>query len=292
MTLPQAHQQIAADLAQRTAQHQAAMASAIASGVFARPNPPLNLLADGDSWFDYPLGGAIPMVDHTDIIAQLPSLCTPQPFILKLAHYGDATTTELGLSRVEKISAAVKNPANGRFDAVLFSGGGNDVVGDPFCIWLNDAASVGNNPAQALNSTRFAAILEVVRASYLDLIELRNDLLGPNAPIFVHAYDFAIPSGQGAFCIGPWLKPALDYCGWTNFTQATQIVHDTLTQFASLMASLEAVPANNVVHVKTQGTLTGGVADWDNELHPKPPGFNLIAKKFQVALSQKFPGRA
>ncbi len=290
--LAPARQIIAAEIALRTMHHQTAIAAADARGVFSQPNAPLNLLADGDSWFDYPLGGLIPLVSRTDIIEQLPSLCNPQPYILKLAHYGDATTTELGLTRVQKITHAVKDAANGRFDAILFSGGGNDVVGDPFCIWLDDASSVGNDPAKALDPTRFAAILEVVRASYLDLIGLRNDLLGPSVPIFVHAYDFAIPFGKGALCVGPWLKPSLDYCGWTDFTQATQVVHDALAQFGNLMASLEADTKNNVVYVKTQGTLTGGIPDWDNELHPKPPGFKLMAGKFQAALAQKFPGRA
>ena len=288
MSLPQARQQILADIAVRTAQHQQAIASALAGGLLGKPNSPLNLLADGDSWFDYPLGGAIPLVDHTDIIAQLPSLCAKQPYILNLAHYGDATTTELGLTRVQKISDALNNPANGPFDAILFSGGGDDIVGDPFCIWLNDAAAVGSDPTKALNTVRFDAVLELVKASYLDLVDLRNNKL-PNAPIFVHGYDFAIPSGVGAYCAGPWLKPSLDYCSWTGSAQATQIVRDALTQFGNLVASLAADPANDMVYVPTQGTLAA--TDWANELHPTPSGFKQVGSKFQAALAAKFPGR-
>ena len=288
MSLPQAQQQIASDLAARTAQHQTAIASALSSGVLGKPGSPLNLLADGDSWFDYPLGGAIPLVDHTDVIAQLPSVCAKQPYILKLAHYGDATTTELGCTRVKRIQDAVTNPANGAFDAILFSGGGNDIVGDPFCIWLNDNFSVGNDPTKALNQPRFDAALGVIEASYLDLVDLRNNSL-PNAPIFVHSYDFAIPTGIGAGCAGPWLQPSLDYCGWIDPAPAAQIVREALTQFAALMAKLAANPANNIIHVQTQGTLAA--ADWANELHPTPAGFKQIAGKFQAALGTKFPGR-
>jgi hypothetical protein len=47
MNLPQARQQIAADIAARIAQHQTAIANAAANGTFTQPNPPLNLLADG-----------------------------------------------------------------------------------------------------------------------------------------------------------------------------------------------------------------------------------------------------
>jgi hypothetical protein len=290
MSLPQAQAQIAADLAQRVADHQQAIASALANGVLYQPNSPLVLLSDGDSWFDYPLNGFPPLIATTDIIAQLPALCNPKPFILNLSHYGDATTTELGLTRVQKVINALTNPCNGPFDAILFSGGGNDIVGDPFCIWLNDASSVGDDPAQALNMPRFNAVLDLAKASYEDLIGVRNDNRR-NAPIFVHAYDFAIPSGIGASCgIGPWLKPSLDYCGWADPAQAAQIVKNALTLFGQMLANLANVPANNMIYIQTQGTLNE-LASWDNELHPKPPGFVQFATLFKNALAAKFPGR-
>ena len=246
-------------------------------------------MADGDSWFDYPLNGTIPGVSRTDIISQLPSLCAKKPYILKLAHYGDTSTTELGLERTQKIVAALNDANNGKFDAILFSGGGNDVVGDPLVIWLNDAKEAGGNPAYGLNQTRFNGILGVIKSSLLDLIALRDEYL-PKAPIFVHAYDLAIPSGIGAPCgIGPWLKPALDFCGWTDANEARQIVASALSQLGTLVGSIASNPDNNVIYVETQGILND--ADWDNELHPKPPGFKNIALKWREALAAKFPGR-
>jgi hypothetical protein len=227
-------------------------------------------------------------VDRTDVIAQLPSLCAKPPFVLKLAHYGDATSTELGLSRVQKIKGAIGDPANGAFDAILFSGGGDDIVGDSFCIWLNDVSSVGNDWTHALDAQRFSAVLELIKASYLDLIDLRNNEL-PDAPTFAHDYDFAIPSGVGVCGIGPWLKPSLDYCGWTDAAAAAQIVHAALAQFGTVLQQLAADPANNVICVPTQGTLTAG--DWANELHPTPAGFQKIAAKFKTALAATFPNR-
>ena len=291
MNLPQFRQQIAADLAGRVANFQQTILAARQKGLLGSPQSPLKLLVDGDSWFDYPLGGTLPLVDRTDVIAQLPALCGRAPFILNLAHYGDATTTELGLEQTQKLIGAIKDPANGGFDAILFSGGGDDVAGNSFCIWLNDAADVSNKPAFGINAERFNAVLSVIRASYLDLISLRNDHLA-GAPVFVHAYDFAIPSGQGA-CpnVGPWLKPALDYCGWTNPADAAQIVHDALSQLGAVIAKLAADPANNMIYVQTQGTLAAN--QWANELHPTPAGFRLIAGKFKDALAAypSFQGR-
>ena len=297
MPRPFNQQQIQADLAVRRAAHQAAIAAARQNGIFGQPASPLVLLAAGDSWFDYPLGGAVPLVDRTDIIAQLPSLCVQAPRILKLAHYGDtldlahysdANALKAGREGVQLISDAIDNPANGEFDAILFSSGGNDIVGDPFCIWLNDADEVGNDPARALHPARFEVALQLAQAAYLDLIRLRNDKL-PHAPIFVHGYDFAIPSGVPAcLAVGPWLKPALDFLGWTNPAAARMIVHDALSQLGKILAQLAADPGNNLIYVPTQGTLAS--SDWANELHPQPQGFIKLAAKFHRALARQFPG--
>src|SRR5713226_2867270 len=50
---------------------------------------PLNVLAEGDSWFDYPLS--------RDTIGWVRAGGTPRPEILNLAHHGDAATEILGV---------------------------------------------------------------------------------------------------------------------------------------------------------------------------------------------------
>lgn len=283
---------------QRIASHQASVA-AVAPGA-----NPLNLIADGDSWFDYPLGGAIPLVDHTDVIAQLRTALKPGSLLLSLAHAGDATTTILGATKRQVFAAALADPAHGTFDAILFSAGGDDLVGEQFRFWLRDAAKADNDPAHAIDAVALAGVLTVIKAGYLDLVALRNKTLGPNAPIFVHAYDFALPDGRGACTLGPWLLPSLADRGWmaadappsaADLARAAGIVRDMLTQFHHMMADLEADPANNIVYVRTQGILAADAGfqnDWANELHPTPPGFARVAARFVEALEARFPGQA
>lgn len=278
------HDAITLTMAAREQAHQAAIAAD--QRIQASGHAPLNLLADGDSWFDYPLGSYFPGV-HTDVLAQLGAIGQPTPRILSFAHYGYTTDQSLGMARRERLVRALTDPRNGRFDAILMSGGGDNIVGDRLAIWLNDATTVGADPARALSETRFQGALEEARAGYDSLARLR-DQHAPGVPIFVHAYDYAIPSGVGVCCIGPWLKPSLDYCGWADEQTGAAIVRAMLTRFGSMLEDF-AASTQDVVYVQTQGTLAPD--QWANELHPTPPGFRLIADKFRAALAARFPSR-
>jgi hypothetical protein len=289
-----ARQSIDADIAARTLRHQAsiaglrgARAEAAAELAEAVAPSPLILLAHGDSWFDYPLtGNGLPIV-QTDVIAQLGDIGELAPLVLNLSHHGDATTDELSLPKQQRLRASLQDPANwgasGKPDAILLSGGGNDIAGDRFCIYL-DYATRGSD---GLNAPRFADALGSIMASYLDLFAFR-DRYAAGVPIIGHAYDFPIPSGAHPLCAGPWLKPSLDFCGW-DVEQGTAIARKALAQFRAMLLSLASDPANNFLLADTQGTLVAD--DWANELHPYPAGFAKIANVFVAALRGKFPGR-
>lgn len=274
---------------ERIRAHQALIATRqLVPGALAR----LNLLADGDSWFDYPLTGD--MLDASDIIVQLASIISPAPYILNLAHYGDATTQLLGVARRDGLIAALSDPRNGAFDAILFSGGGNDLIGDQFRLWLLDSIAAGNDPANALNGAALADIMGVVDTAYADLVAAR-DAAAPGIPIFIHAYDFALPTNNGVCGVGPWLFPSLYSRGWMRTTadndlaRGAAIVKAILLLFKAKLKDL-AAHNTNVVFVETQGALTPN--EWANELHPTPPGFLKMAHAFVQALAQRFPGRA
>jgi hypothetical protein len=249
--------------------------------------PRLAILAHGDSWFDYPLSGNTPILGTTDIVQHLQNMGSPNPFILNLSQWGDATTAEMSWPKQQDIIDQLQNPSNwfdGKPDAILISGGGNDVAGDQFCIFLDDA------PA-GLDITRFSDVLGMIEASYSVLFRLR-DKYAPGVPIFGHCYDFAIRDGRPTFCAGPWLEPSLKYCGYT-VAQGAPIVRQALQEFKQKLIGFESVAKNNFVLVDTQGTLTNPdyKQDWANELHPYPEGFSEIAGKFLSALRTKFPGR-
>lgn len=249
----------------------------------------LHLLAEGDSWFDYPVPEG-PMA-RTDVVAHLAASPAPPPLILSLAHWGDATTQMLGLKQRDRLIKVLKEFHAGPrpFDAILFSGGGNDVVGDTFSLWLNDAPSAAADPDEAINGPALDAVLGVVRAAYLDLLALR-DRYAPGVRVFTHGYDFAPPTNKGVCLVGPWLFPSLQARGWMADTSPLQlsrgeaIVTTILTRFNAMLNELADRDDANLVVVPTQGTLDPA-SDWANELHPNRRGFGKIAAKFRTALA-------
>lgn len=242
---------------------------------------PLTLLANGDSWFDYPLDGNRPTFERTDIIAQLPVGLS----VLNVAHWGDTSVDELSLDKQRRMLRALADPDNwlagGKPDAILFSGGGNDIAGEQFCIYLDDAGG-------GLDGQRFELALGAVEASYRAMFAFR-DQHAPGVPIFGHSYDLAIPTGDHPPCIGPWLRPSLVFRGYSDVPTGAAIVAEAMVRFRDRLTMLAAEPANDFTLVDTQGVLSA--VDWANELHPEPRGFALLAARFVAALRVRFPGR-
>jgi len=285
---PLIKQAIDADIVSRTKAHQSRVALLKAAPLQPSDQPqsralaPLVLLSHGDSWFDYPLNGNDLSLSSTDIISQLQSMGATHPLILNLSHYGDATSEEMSLTLQQRLIQAIGDKANwandSAPDAILFSGGGNDIAGTQFCIYLDYD--------RGLNTTRFAGVLDLVCASYHDLFAFRDEH-APGVPVIGHCYDFPIPNGAHPPCVGPWLQPSLEFT--RNQADGTAILNHALAEFRQMLLNLAADPVNNFILVDTQGTLQP--AEWANELHPFPDGFKKFASKFVDTLAQRFPGR-
>lgn len=249
---------------------------------------PLRILAEGDSWFDYPpfeiLG-----VGGGGIIPRLSTL-TGLP-ILNLATAGDEVRYMLGVKeRKELIRHLVKgSPAGGTWDALFFSGGGNDIVDDPMALWVRDYDPTVQ-PARLIHQARFDVALALVRAGYEDLIAVR-DALSRTTHLFFHTYDHAIPDGRGVCSLGPWLKPTFDLRGFpTESSAAFEVVKEMLGQFARMLKALQQAHVGVTV-IDGQGTLEPVKASWHNELHPSKDGFRKFAVLFAQALGTQFPTR-
>jgi hypothetical protein len=251
----------------------------------------LTLLAEGDSWFDYPIG--LPdEIAPTDTIAQLERALNPfHTRILNLAHHGDAMSDMMDVVKRARLEQMM---ARQEFDALLFSAGGNDIAGEKFSNWLRTAAGPGDDPGTAADEHALGGILDQVMDGYAALAALR-DRLSPGRPIFVHAYDFARPTGIRICALGPWLKPGLVQRGWMtgnssipNVDRGAIVVKSILLRFHARLQDF-AAKHDNIVVVTTQGLLSPG--EWVNELHPTAPGFMKVAGAFRAALKARFGNR-
>lgn len=239
----------------------------------------LNIIAEGDSWFDYPRvlmtgGGVIPHLE-----AELGLR------IQNFAKAGDESRFMLSLPQRRKLESALKTA-----DIMLFSGGGNDIAGDQFCVWLND--NKDGDWANAVDWTRLDAALDLILAMYDDLAMIRDEV-NPRCLLVTHGYDFpparVLGAGinlfgplsrlSGLASFGPWLQPSLSFCGWTKPEDQAAIVKDVLHEFNR---RLESWDVGNHLHIGTQGVLAP--EDWGNEIHPNRVGFQKIARQFSRAL--------
>jgi hypothetical protein len=100
------------------------------------PQVPLDFLAIGDSWFEYPLYDNGPFLEETGIVAQvqLGSMGNPPPQILNKALHGQATTAVLSWENQQDLISLLQDPdqwlnqTSGLPDAILVSMGGDDLV--------------------------------------------------------------------------------------------------------------------------------------------------------------------
>lgn len=238
------------------------------------------LIAEGDSWFDYPWVDVIEILeDHYGYDIE------------SVAHKGD-TVEDMAYSsgqleeltrRLEKLLRRNTIPR-----AILLSGGGNDIAGPEFRMLLNHADS----PISGLNQSVVSGVIdERIRVAYATIISAVTTIceqkIGHAVPIIVHGYDFPVPDGRGFLgggwlLPGPWLEPGFRVKGYASMDQRKDLARDLIDRFNKMLLTLPA-DFNHVKYVDLRGTLQTGDADyqqwWDNELHPTRKGFLAVIEK-------------
>jgi hypothetical protein len=229
----------------------------------------LRILAEGDSWFRYGCG--------IGVVTQLQNRLQTKAIITNIAAGGETMKKMLTLPARAELEQRLRRGADGKpWDAVLFSGGGNDFCGKKFHTWL--LPFTGQTvPKDAIDRSTWEPKLQELADLYVELATVAARLV-PSALVYLNIYDFAIPNNTGAGPAGPWLAPGFKKRGYPpNLAFRTAVVRLMLEEFAAMIRTIAASHPNLRV-VPTQGTLTA--TEWDNELHPDNPGFGKIADLF------------
>jgi len=266
----------------------------------AAAKPRLGLLiAEGDSWFDYPFFDVLGCLEARGFEIE------------SVAHKGD-TLEDMAheAAQVDKLTRAFEKvrARGGRPRAILLSGGGNDIAGDEFPLLLNHSGS----GLPRLNATVAQGIIDVrLRVAMASLIGVVTRLseahFKERVRVVVHGYDHAIPDGRGYLgggwiLPGPWLEPGFRRKGYvpadkrqrtaalgTNAAVVRELIDLHNAMLARLVRELAAEGQGHVRYVDLRGTLSSAVpvgyrADWNDELHPTRSGFDRVAERIAKAI--------
>ena len=233
-----------------------------------------SILAIGDSWFWYPLPGG-------SLLNCLGELVEPKEhFILAFGNNGAEAYDYVYGKYKNAVTTALNQHGDG-LSAVFISGGGNDFAG------LNDLLPLLNTNCENAHSAAdcfkpggadgtLGGLMKKTAECYTLLIGQILMKCPAGVKIFVHNYDYPVPSGKGVFGgQSDWLKAALDDAFVPDGLQrdCTKFLIDSLSK---VLTTLRDQSNGQVVFVDSRNTLVD--ADWANELHPKRKGFEKIAE--------------
>jgi hypothetical protein len=245
------------------------------------------LVAEGDSWFDYP---------GTDILSELRDRCGWE--VRSVARKGDrvedmAYQGDQLDDLVEEIKELLRHDIVPR--AVLLSGGGNDLVVEKFGTLLNHFDS----PERGLNHDIVKGLMDRIGDAYTTLFQAVTNVctgaMGYPLAIVIHGYGHAVPDGRGFPSwfpiVGPWLEPGFINKGYgaTTLEARKLLVRDVITALNQKLQDVAGL-FGNVVYVDLRAILSDDLTgnhyrqDWDNELHPTDDAFGRIADAIDVRI--------
>jgi|tagenome__1003787_1003787.scaffolds.fasta_scaffold20703048_1 hypothetical protein len=224
-----------------------------------------SIVAEGDSWFRLPHVWPFPKT----CIDFLQAAGYP---IANLAHWGDTLDEMLAIGEFWPY-------VDNGYDPLLFSAGGNDILGNGGLASFLNEFDVGHvKPSDAPYYVRH----EFYRNLDLVVSNLRTGLIEPmatrhaNKKIIMHGYDYVIPQKDGQWLGSPMQYQGLDPTFNAGLCQA--IVRLMIDAYNSKLKSLASKYSNTFIYLDLRGTV--GKTEWYDELHGKEVAAKKIAAKF------------
>lgn len=248
------------------------------------------LLAEGDSWFAWAYLGfdvSPSILNALRFDKRTATLC----YAYSGHTSGDMAAMACSAGFMQELSAR-------RFDAVLLSGGGNDLfdaLGQGHI--LQPPVGDADDPANYINRAELDALKHYVTLNYRQILSWRLLPTSRNktTPVLLHTYDYPMPRPAkakvfGKPAAGPWLLPALEAVGAPEGLRF-EIIREIAAGMLDCVRAFDD-PLAGIHVVETAGTLTpaspkakGDDADWVNEIHPNAAGYAKLAAKFKPKLA-------
>ena len=234
------------------------------------PDYPWHFLAEGDSWF------TIAAIPSSNLLLELRLGRWTQ--ILNLAYPGDTLRNIQDLTGNKDLKRFLaKRNFCSHFDALLLSGGGNDLI-DAAGRLIRKKAPAGADPAvpeSYVDLAGLAALMLEVQEGFATIVAVRDSThsLSRGSPAFVHTYDYATPRNAPARFLG----------GVPIAGALLELDSDNLESGKALPA-LHVIDTRNTL-VRANPTEGGNSNDWINEIHPNLGGYRKIAARLSAAVN-------
>jgi len=246
----------------------------------------LTIVAEGDSWFDYPLKKDV--IDHLVDKGYAVKNYAKAGDTVENMIYGTAyrtngsQITHRGPVSLQRTLTAIRSLKPQFF---LFSGGGNDIVGAELVQYLNHKNAL---VPELINEAIFQEKLAAMRAALTFLIESVSRTAS-NCQIIMDGYDYAKVTGKGYSFIGinlkgPWILPAMGTKAITQKTEHEAIIKKLIDGYNEMLTSLDT-QYPHFHHVDLRGMFPH-TNSWDNEIHLKSAGFKTIADVYAAKMHE------
>ena len=197
----------------------------------------------------------------------------------------------------EYMKALVQQKAN-KVKGFLFSGAGNDVIGEdllgnPVLATLVKHFQAGQDAAWHVDKAKLANVLTQLEKDYRKLVAtVRSDNDFKKLPIFIHGYDYAIPGGFPGDKRHPlyakqdeWLGAPLKEKGIVSLQLQRGIVRVLIDALYDMLHNVAGNSKQSFVYVvDVRGELQEG--DWADEIHATSKAFGRVAAKFKKIIDQ------
>lgn len=264
-------------------------------------------LAQGDSWFSI---GALPPTRTTRVVAEL--RLQRSTVVVNCAKPGAVLHRMTNTSTEVHFLKLLRGKMAHRWDAILISGGGNDMIdavgsaptGAPNQRLLRTPAERGNGPLSGADYVSepgwqvFAAHISTV---FNRLVDERDSGINRSTPLVWHNYARVMPRPSGAgLGFGPWLLPGIQQYQVPE-ADLLMVSDELIGRLGRLVADVVAArraqdPACNIHIADSQAaglelSVLGSAdesGDWINEIHPNRNGYRKVAEAYAAVLDPLF----
>jgi lysophospholipase L1-like esterase len=247
-------------------------------------------LAEGDSWFSY---GSLKF-RNVLLDLELPE----KTLILNIAQPGDTLRRMHETCRNPELYFRLRNLGGRRWDAILLSGGGNDVIdaawndgiqaAEIFVRPADPASITSDNLRDIIKQPAYDSLFAYIAANVRQIVLEGRDQAGGNSvgvPLFMHTYALMQPRNAPVkhLGLGPWLYQT---CVWLGIDPSLwiEVARIVLDDLAATLRGL-ALPNFHIIDTLALATAmvpaaagsSGNSNDWENEIHPNRGGYRKLA---------------